>query len=60
VANQEHVEIIKKGAAEWNAWRGFRPDLTYADLVNTNLTRANLMRANLSGACITKLYCHGR
>jgi hypothetical protein len=36
VANQEHVEILKKRAAKWNAWRDsnrmISPDLSGANL----------------------------
>jgi uncharacterized protein YjbI with pentapeptide repeats len=54
VADPEHVERLKKGVAEWNAWRRgnprIRPDLSDADLINANLSNANLFNANLSNA----------
>jgi len=54
MANDEHVAILKKGVAAWNAWRkenpNIRPDLYEADLPRANLHGANLFRANLFGA----------
>jgi len=63
VANSEHVEILKKGAAVWNEWRAARadliPDLHKADLRMFDLRggfeeqkRLNLRAADLSGAII--------
>lgn len=45
MANEEHLEILKKGVEEWNAWRdesGEKPDLRWAKLINANLKGANL------------------
>ncbi len=64
MANPEHVEVVKQGAAAIAAWRrdylGLRLDLReaelqeaylhQADLHRANLEKANLERANLSGA----------
>ena len=62
MANDEHVAILKKGVAAWNAWRSenlnIRPDLGKADLREAKLGKApleypfgvNLVQANLSGA----------
>ncbi len=54
MANQEHLEILTKGVAEWNSWReanpGIRPDLVEADFVEADLSGADLGEANLSGA----------
>jgi uncharacterized protein YjbI with pentapeptide repeats len=62
MANDEHVALLKKGVAAWNAWRGenlnIRPDLGKADLREAKLGKApleypfgvNLVQANLSGA----------
>src|SRR5215467_11777142 len=38
MADLQQVELIRKGAAEWNKWR------------TLNLSEADLRRANLSGA----------
>lgn len=64
MANQEHLEILKRGVTEWNRWREANravwPDLLGAalpreklddvDLENTNLLQANLEGASLAGA----------
>ena len=54
MANDEHVAMLKKGVAAWNAWRleiGYiRPDLTGAQLFAANLSRADLAGADLSKA----------
>lgn len=64
MANPEHLEILKRGAAEWNRWREANPvvwpDLLGAafprekldgvNLENTNLLQANLEGASLAGA----------
>jgi uncharacterized protein YjbI with pentapeptide repeats len=64
MANQEHLDILAKGVAAWNAWRernpALRPDLCDAKLRDMNLggaalsgaalRSANLMGANLSEA----------
>lgn len=62
MANDEHVALLKKGVAAWNAWRrdnpGIRPDFSRADLRGVNLTPpddmgfsvADLRRANFNGA----------
>jgi uncharacterized protein YjbI with pentapeptide repeats len=56
VANQEHVEILKKGDDAWNTWRRSssdptdRPDLTWADLSDADLTGTHLSNAILLGA----------
>jgi hypothetical protein len=53
MANEEHVALVKRGAAAWNAWRkaepSIRPDLSGANLSETDLCRANLSEANLHG-----------
>lgn len=67
MANPEHVAILNKGVAAWNAWRQsdsyLTPDLSGIKLVstnlrdidftNTNLTRSRLTGVNLSGANLT-------
>ena len=56
MANQDHVEILKRGAASWNAWRtGHRqdwPDFSEADLSmeNVDLRGADLIGADFSDA----------
>jgi len=52
--NNEHVALLRKGAATWNKWRrekpDIRPDLHGASLRGADLHAANLRGANLSGA----------
>jgi uncharacterized protein YjbI with pentapeptide repeats len=61
MANDEHVALLKKGVAAWNAWRDANPswpdeegyvlpDLSWADLSGANLSGANLSPAFLSRA----------
>jgi uncharacterized protein YjbI with pentapeptide repeats len=54
MANDEHVAILKQGAAAWNGWRDenphIHPDLSGADLNGADLSKANLSEANLSEA----------
>jgi hypothetical protein len=54
MANEEHLEILKKGWESWNQWREDNseiiPDLFEANLGGTNLRGFNLASANLSGA----------
>src|SRR5262249_42426688 len=54
MANDEHVAILKKGVAAWNAWRdehrSIRPNLLVADLFDANLTGADLSGAELIDA----------
>jgi uncharacterized protein YjbI with pentapeptide repeats len=59
MANAEHPNILKEGAAAWNKWRKdtrlFNPDLIGADLSYVNLSGAKLsdaklVLADLSGA----------
>jgi hypothetical protein len=49
MANTKHVNLIKRGVAAWNAWRGESPDIT-PDLSGAVLRTAHLSEANLSGA----------
>ena len=49
----EHVAVLGRGAAEWNAWRAEHdevPDLSRAVLRGLDLTGFNLTRADLRGA----------
>src|SRR2546428_571308 len=54
MANDEHVALLKKGVAAWNAWRDenpdIRPDLNGANLSAVDLSGANLSGENLQGA----------
>jgi hypothetical protein len=58
MANDEHVALLKKGVAAWNAWRDgnpyIRPDLTGARLSRADLREANLSRANLWQARLSR------
>src|SRR5262245_54616004 len=58
MANDEHVAMLKKGVAAWNAWRDQNPDLR-PDLRGTNLNRQNLSGADLSGADLSKAKLSG-
>ena len=52
MADKKQVEILKKGATKWNAWRrsgpAIRPDLRGANLHDANLTGADLRDADLN------------
>jgi hypothetical protein len=54
MANDEHVEMLKKGVDAWNKWRSenldVKPDFHEANLNWMNLHEANLRGANLRGA----------
>jgi Pentapeptide repeats (8 copies) len=54
MTNEEHVALLKKDVAAWNAWRdenpNIRPDLAEADLVEADLSEADLSGANLTTA----------
>ena len=57
MANQEHLDILKKGVTnitKWNKWRDenseIRPDLREAYLRGAHLDGANLRGADLSAA----------
>ncbi len=56
MANEQHVEMIKKGTEAWNQWREENPDetidLSEADLRGLALAKVNLKGANLK---LTKL-----
>ncbi len=56
MANPEHLEILKRGAEQWNTWRkrhpNVQPDLTEAKLRGVDLSGANLLEANLHGAIL--------
>ena len=51
--NDEHVALLRRGAAAWNAWRAEReetPDLSRAGLRGLDLSGFDLSRADLRGA----------
>jgi hypothetical protein len=54
MANEEHVALLKKNVAAWNAWRDenpdIRPDLREANLRGAHLCGAHLGEVNLNGA----------
>ena len=58
MANDEHVAMLKKGVAAWNAWRDenpdIRPDLSRVFLPKANIGRTNLSEANLSRAFLSE------
>ena len=60
MANQEHVEVVKQGAAAIVQWRARNPDtrldLHGADLRDANLRGAALYGANLSVADLYGAY----
>src|SRR6185312_2663634 len=57
MADRRHVNILKRGTANWNRWRGkntdVKPDLSGADLGEADLSGANLIRVNLIGVNFT-------
>jgi hypothetical protein len=52
--NDEHVALLKRGVAAWNAWRkknrDIHPNLSGANLSGARLEHADLREADLSGA----------
>jgi uncharacterized protein YjbI with pentapeptide repeats len=58
MANEEHLNLLKQGIANWNEWRSrnppLRPELAGANLIGTSLSGANLIRADLSKADLSK------
>jgi hypothetical protein len=54
VANEEHLELLKRDIDAWNKWREakprIKPDLSRADLGGADLMLANLAGADLKGA----------
>ena len=57
MANQKHVDLIRRDVDAWNAWRDAdpqaKPDLSNADLSKADLVMANLAGALLRGADLT-------
>ena len=54
MANQEQIDLLKQGVAQWNVWRRQHlevlPDLDSAHLYRAHLFSANLSDCNLSSA----------
>jgi uncharacterized protein YjbI with pentapeptide repeats len=51
--NDDHIVLLRRGAAAWNAWRAERgeaPDLSRAGLRGLDLSGFDLSRADLRGA----------
>lgn len=68
MADQHHLDLIKKGVVSWNKWRDrhldIEPDLKGVRLWKTNLSGvnlsgANLSRANLSGTILREANLSG-
>ena len=58
MANQEHVEVVKQGAAAIVQWRARNPD-TRLDLHGANLRKVDLSGADLSWANLCKVDLSG-
>ena len=59
MANPEHVEFVKRGAAAIKEWRKEHPEGTL-DLLQTNFLKANLSGADLYGANLSLANLSGR
>src|SRR5260370_10569078 len=60
MAKNEHVAMLGRGAAAWNAWRaehGEVPDLSRAALRGIDLSGFDLSRADLRGADLRGTKC---
>jgi len=62
MADEQQLEILKRGASHWNHWRKDNPqdkiNLAGADLTGLDLSGADLSAANLSGAKLAKADLH--
>jgi hypothetical protein len=60
--NREHLDILGKGAENWNVWRmnnpRIRPNLAGADLSSADVGGARLERADLSDSVLTRASLH--
>ena len=56
MANNKHVDFLKRGVKAWNTWRqgssGIKPNLRGADLCGLNLSGINFRDANFRGAIL--------
>ena len=53
MAHDEHLELLRQGAAAWNAWRVERdelPDLSGGGLRGLDLSEFDLSRSDLRGS----------
>ena len=50
MADEKLLEILRRGAREWNEWRKRHPDFLKLDFEDADLSGAELSDANLSGA----------
>jgi len=50
MANDEHVAMLKKGVAVWNAWRAENVNITNPDLAEAELAEESLGGADLASA----------
>jgi uncharacterized protein YjbI with pentapeptide repeats len=61
MANADHVDLLRRGAEVWNAWRAEHdgtPDLSEASLRGLDLSRFDLSRADLRGADLRGVRCY--
>ena len=54
MADQEYLDILKKGAAAWNQWREVHPAIIYPDFSRANLIGADLSFADLRHAFLSE------
>jgi hypothetical protein len=63
MANQEHLEMLRKGVDTWNLWRrknpSVIPDPYGADFNGLHLESVHFMRVNLGEADFTGAYLRG-
>ena len=60
--NDEHLAMVQRGVAAWNAWRAEQnqpPDLSRAGLRGLDLSRFDLSLADLRGADLRGTNCAG-
>ena len=57
MANEQHLDIIKKGVTNWNEWRKNNPDIK-PDLCKADLSKANLRGAYLGEADLYEADLH--
>src|SRR6516162_2349059 len=62
MADDEHLAVLRRSAAAWNAWRATHdegPDLSRAGLRGLDLSGFDLSRADLRGADLRGTNCSG-